>query len=195
MENPIQRAHRWDRKFLRLARYWACENSKDPSTKVGAVIVNQLNRVVGLGYNGFPGGVADLPERLNDRPTKYQFVVHAEANAILNATADVRGCTVYVWPLFTCNECAKLVIQAGIKRVVCPERSDEDTWRWGPSFESAQTMYREAGVQFDFIDWREPKRHIQTDVEPERRGHYDECAQCQDPNCGIYGCLRQPKQD
>lgn len=149
-----ERRAKWDRRYLRLAKHWAEENSKDPSTKVGAVIVNRFNRVVGLGYNGFPEGVRDTPERLNDRPTKYKFVVHAEANAILNAVADVRGCTIYIWPLFTCHECAKLIIQSGIRRVVCP---DQETTRWGDSFADATAMYQEAGVVFNFMDWREPK--------------------------------------
>lgn len=151
---PSTRRLKWDRRFLRLAKHWAEECSKDPSTKVGAVIVNKYRRVIGMGYNGFPEGVQDTPERLNDRPTKYKLVVHAEANAILNAVSDTRRSTIYIWPLFSCHECAKLVIQAGIRRVVAP---DDVNARWGESFETAKLLYREAGVIVDLIDWHEPK--------------------------------------
>lgn len=139
---------KWDRDYLALARWWADRKSKDPSTKVGAVLVNKRNSLIGLGYNGFPRGVEDSAKRLNDRPTKYQYVVHAEANAILSAVGETAGSTLYC-TLFSCNECAKLVIQAGIKRFVAPRPNME---RWADSHDVALTMYREAGVEVGWID-------------------------------------------
>lgn len=140
----------WDAFFLGLAKYGASA-SKDPSTKTGAVLVDAKRRVVGSGYNGFPRGVQDSDERLNDRPTKYKLVVHAEANAILNATADVSGATAYVWPWPPCASCAGLLIQAGIKRVMCPSPTEEQEKRWGPDFELMRQMFYEAGVTIEEV--------------------------------------------
>ena len=106
----------WHRRFIDLAMHVA-QWSKDPSTKVGAVIVDERYKVISLGYNGFPRWVDDLEERYNDRPTKYQFVVHAELNAILNATVPLDGMTLYT-TLSPCHECAKAIIQSGIIEVV-----------------------------------------------------------------------------
>lgn len=106
----------WDMRFLDLAMHVA-QWSKDPSTKVGAVIVNDQHQVLSLGYNGFPRGVEDRVSRYNDRETKLLFVAHAERNALDNAYVDVRGATLYT-SLCPCNECAKSIIQKGIKRVV-----------------------------------------------------------------------------
>lgn len=97
------------------------KRSKDPSTQVGACIVNKQKRIVGIGYNGLPTGISDdeFPWDKDGEylDTKYPYVVHAEPNAILNATTTLNDCILYV-TLFPCNECAKLVIQAGIKEVV-----------------------------------------------------------------------------
>ena len=110
----------WDDYFMGVAMLSALR-SKDPSTKVGACIVNTSRRIIGIGYNGFPHGINDdeFPwERDGEYlDTKYPYVVHAEANAILNATTSLVGATVYV-TLFPCNECAKLLIQSGIREVV-----------------------------------------------------------------------------
>lgn len=139
---------KWNLRFLELAKHIAGW-SKDPSTKVGAVIVNSDRQIVSLGYNGFPRGVDDTGERLNDRPTKYSMVAHAELNAILAATTSVKGTTVYVWPLPPCNECAKAIIQSGIKIVVSPKINND---RWGASNEIAKTMFEESGVTFIQVD-------------------------------------------
>lgn len=144
---------KWSIRFMRLADHVASW-SKDPSTKVGAVIVNPDRVVVGLGYNGFPRGVEDTPDRLDNRQLKYQLVVHAEANAILNATGSVRGCTLYVTPLFSCASCAKLIIQSGIAKIYAPLANNE---RWQSEYELAKQMYREAGVEWtEVIYEREP---------------------------------------
>lgn len=109
--------NKWDLRFMDLALHVA-DWSKDPSTRVGSVIVAPDRRIVSVGYNGFPRGVDDLDDRLNDRPTKYAFVAHAERNALDNADVNMRGCTLYV-TLQPCAECTKSIIQRGIKKVVC----------------------------------------------------------------------------
>lgn len=136
----------WDKKLVGLANYIGFEWSKDPSTKVGCVIADDNHIPLGVGYNGFPRGIEDTPERLNDRPTKYKLVVHAEVNAVLNATAPVRGATAYN-SLAPCSDCMKLMINAGIKRVVFPTPSDDELGRWGESFKLASEMAAEAGVE------------------------------------------------
>lgn len=132
----------WDDRFLALAEHVAGW-SKDPSTKVGAVIVSPDRRQITIGYNGFPQGIAD-DGRLLDREEKYALVVHAELNAILNAPTRPAGATLYVWPLAPCSACAAAIIQSGIKRVVClPARQD----RWAASNHTAFQMFGEAGVE------------------------------------------------
>lgn len=111
----------WDEYFMSLA-ILSSLRSKDPGTKVGACIVGDDHRIKATGYNGMPVGIDDhnIPwnrDADNHLETKYPYVCHAELNAILNATTSVNGCTLYV-TLFPCNECAKAVIQAGIKKVV-----------------------------------------------------------------------------
>lgn len=112
----------WDDYFMSVA-FLSAMRSKDPSTQVGACVVNQDKRIVGIGYNGFPRGCSDdeLPwsrEAENQLDTKYLYVCHAEMNAILNKnSADVKGCTIFV-ALFPCNDCAKIIIQSGISEVV-----------------------------------------------------------------------------
>lgn len=120
----------WDEYFMGIALL-SSKRSKDPSTQVGACIVNQYNKIVGIGYNGFPIGCDDenLPwdrEASNINDTKYPYVVHAEANAILNSTKDLHGSRIYV-ALFPCNECTKLIIQSGIKEIVYLSDKYRDT--------------------------------------------------------------------
>lgn len=135
----------WDNRFLKLAQHIA-QWSKDPSTKVGAVIVRPNRTIASVGYNGFPRGVND-DERLNDRPYKYAMTVHAEANAILSANERLDGCTLYVTPLSPCSSCASIIIQSGIKRVVAymPHQPEH----WADSFAIARTMLDEAGIEWE----------------------------------------------
>jgi dCMP deaminase len=135
---------RWDAKFLGLAVFMASW-SKDPSTKVGAVIADHRYRVLSLGYNGFPRGIADTEERLNDRPTKYSLIAHAERNALDQLEASAVGATIYA-TLFPCSECAKSIVQRGIRRVVT-QPFDADCPRWGESFRMTRAMFSEAGVE------------------------------------------------
>lgn len=110
----------WDDYFMGLA-VLSGKRSKDPSTQVGACIVTPQNRIASVGYNGFPMGCSDdefpWEREGSELSTKYPYVVHAELNAILNSKADLNNCTIYV-SLFPCNECAKAIIQSGIKKVV-----------------------------------------------------------------------------
>lgn len=135
----------WDDYFMGLAHLSAMR-SKDPSTQVGACIVNPEKRVVGIGYNGFPTGINDdeFPWETHDQYdlSKYAYVVHAELNAILNATQKLEGCTIYV-SLFPCNECAKAIIQSGIKRLVY----EDDKYANTPAVKASKKMLNAAGVK------------------------------------------------
>lgn len=136
--------------FVAIAQQVAAM-SKDPSTKVGALILGPGMEIRATGWNGFPRGVEDSQERLNDRPTKYRYVVHAEQNSIANAArsgVSTNGCDMLVTALHPCNECAKLIIQSGIKKVYAPLPADDE--RWADSFEVAATMFAEAGVVVEF---------------------------------------------
>lgn len=134
----------WDYKFLELA-FHITKWSKDPSTKVGAVLVDNKNRVVGMGYNGFPRGVSD-DERLLDREVKYSMVIHAEANAILNAIGSVEGTTIYS-TLKPCSNCTSLLINAGVGRFMYPAPTGEVAERFKTSFEIADRMIFEARIR------------------------------------------------
>jgi dCMP deaminase len=138
----MTREEKWDRRFLALAEHVA-QWSKDPSTQTGAVIVDPNNSVVSLGYNGFPRGVQDLSERLENRELKYKIIVHCERNALLFAKRDVAGCRLYTWPFMSCVPCASMVIQAGITKVIAPP---SDNPRWIEDFKLAQELFAEAGV-------------------------------------------------
>lgn len=135
----------WDEYFMSVAMLSAMR-SKDPNTQVGACIVNQDKKIVGTGYNGFPIGCSDdvLPWGRDGNPlqTKYPFVCHAELNAILNSISrDLRGCTLYV-VMFPCNECAKAIIQSGIKEVIFRDNKYPDS----DSVKASTMMLKQAGV-------------------------------------------------
>lgn len=146
--------NKWDQRYLKLA-YGIAQWSKDPSSKIGAVTVGAKGQVLSQGFNGFPRGLKDDYDRLNDRETKYKYVVHAEMNAIYNATyngTSLDGATLYVYGLPTCSECAKGIIQVGIKRVVMPA-SPGMPEKWKDSWLTSMSFFKEAGVDFDFIDF------------------------------------------
>ena len=141
----------WDTYFMGIAQL-SSKRSKDPKTQVGACIVNQDNKIVGIGYNGFPKGISDdeFPwnEQGNFLETKYPFVVHAEANAILNASQDLKECKLFV-TLFPCNECTKLIIQSGIKELIYISNKDE-----GKDFQIAsKKMLEKAQVKLRQMSW------------------------------------------
>ncbi len=110
----------WDEYFMGIA-YLSAMRSKDPSTQVGACIIDEDKKIIGIGYNGFPIGSNDDEMPWNKEgeflDTKYPYVVHAELNAILNSIKSLKNCTIYVTH-FPCNECAKAIVQSGIKKVV-----------------------------------------------------------------------------
>jgi dCMP deaminase len=140
----------WDRWHIGMVQYIATA-SKDPSTKVGALIIRSNRTPVSWGYNGFPRGVEDTPERLANRELKYKMVVHAEENSILNAHGlSLEGCVMY--SLFIpCSGCAKAIIQTGIKEVVCPAPTTDYLTRWGEDIAISKQMFEEAGVLFRIV--------------------------------------------
>ena len=131
----------WDSRFLRIAEEVSTW-SKDPSTKVGAVVVDNNNRIVSTGYNGFPQRVAD-DDRLNDRTAKYIRIVHAEINALLFANRPVTNCRIYTYPFLPCPRCAGPLIQAGINMVIAPKNTNE---RWAEDFKISREILAEAGL-------------------------------------------------
>jgi dCMP deaminase len=137
----------WTEYYMRH-QYLASEKSKDPSTKIGAVLVRGDN-IVSIGYNGFPRGINDSPDRLNNREEKYFYVVHAEANAILNAARNgiaTKGAILYTSGM-PCNECAKAIIQAGVQTVYLHKQYPSlSHGKWSKSVSKAEEMFHEAGV-------------------------------------------------
>lgn len=142
---------KWDLRFMDLAKHIAGW-SRDPSTKVGAVAVDSRKRLVASGFNGLSRRVEDSPERLHNRTTRYSLTVHAEINMLISAERSLRGCTVYLWPLPCCSQCASAPIQAGIARVVAPSPAPDLADRWGESIDLAVMALREAGVKVDILE-------------------------------------------
>ncbi|CAH3112728.1 unnamed protein product [Porites lobata] len=138
----------WDEYFMAVA-FLSAQRSKDPNSQVGACVVNGDRKIVGIGYNGMPNGCSDdeLPwERHgeDELETKYPYVCHAEMNAILNKNAaDIKGCSIYV-ALFPCNECTKLIIQAGIKEVIFYS----DKYHNQPICAAARKLLDMAGIKY-----------------------------------------------
>lgn len=141
----------WDTRFLTLAAHVASW-SKDPSTRTGAVIVDDSRRILAVGYNGFPRGMKDDPARYADRDFKYKHIVHCEINAILNCEHRPEGATLYTWPFGSCGDCAKVVAQSGIKRVVYPAMPKELAERWKESCDRARAIYEESGFEIKEIE-------------------------------------------
>ncbi len=139
-------ADKWDVRFLELAKHIS-EWSKDPSTKVGCVVVGEDREIRSTGFNGFPRGISDDMDRLTDREQKYPLICHAEENAIMHAARigiSLKGSTAFVtWP--PCSRCARSLIQAGVKEVVypAPENIPE---RWLDDFTTSNGMLNEAGI-------------------------------------------------
>jgi dCMP deaminase len=145
-EDDMKRADyiSWDEYFMGLALLSA-KRSKDPSTQVGASIVNAQNRIMSVGYNGMPCGCSDdeFPWEREGEDTKYLYVCHAELNAILNSGGrNLEGCRIYT-ALFPCNNCAKAIIQSGIKEVCYLSDKYSDK----PDFIAARRMFNAAGVR------------------------------------------------
>ena len=137
---------KWDNRFLQLAEHIS-KWSKDPSTKVGCVVVGPDREIRSTGFNGFPRGIDDSEERLTNRDLKYPLICHAEENAIMHAARiglSLKDCTAYVtWP--PCTRCARSLIQAGISEVVIPSGLEIPD-RWREDFDTSHGMLAEAGV-------------------------------------------------
>jgi dCMP deaminase len=137
----------WDTRFLLLARHIA-QWSKDPSTKVGCVVVGPDREIRSTGFNGFPRGIEDSVERLHDRERKYPLVCHAEENAIMHAArigVSLKGCVAYVtWP--PCTRCARSCVQAGLSELVYPAGM-EIPERWQEDFAISNRLLSEAGLR------------------------------------------------
>lgn len=138
----------WHKRFLSLAEHIATW-SKDPSSQIGAVIVDPHKRIISMGYNGFPAGVCD-DDRLHIREVKYKIVLHAEENAIIFAKRDLTGCVLYVSGLPPCSHCASLIIQSGIKEVYAWKQEIPE--RWKESVDLTLENFSQAGVQLQYID-------------------------------------------
>lgn len=152
----------WDEYFMGVAML-AAGRSKDPNTQVGACIVSPENIIISTGYNGMPKGCSDddFPWERTGEETKYPFVVHAELNAILNANGrDLRGSRLYV-ALFPCNECAKAIIQSGVKEVLYLS----DKYAATPATMASKRMMDAAGVKYTQI--RPRMKEITLDFTPE----------------------------
>ena len=138
---------KWDTRFLDLAQHIAGW-SKDPSTKVGCIVVGEDREIRSTGFNGFPRGIADDSDRLSNRELKYPLICHAEENAIMHAARiglSLKGCTAYVtWP--PCTRCARSLIQAGVVEVVYP-MDCEVPERWMADFDMSSSMMEEAGIK------------------------------------------------
>lgn len=140
---------KWDLRFIELAEFIG-QWSKDPSTQVGAVIVRPDKTIASVGYNGFPRGTDDGAHLYEEKEVKYARIVHAEINALISAqSADFKGCTVYVSPLYPCPQCAAALIQAGITRVVARLSNRPD---WKDRFAISKQLMREAGVEFVTVE-------------------------------------------
>lgn len=143
----------WHSRYLSLAKEVATW-SKDPSSKIGAIAVGNKGQVLAQGYNGFPRGISHAADRLNDRGVKYKYVVHAEMNLIYNATytgVSLDDSTVYVWGLPCCSECAKGLIQVGVRQVIMPEMTENTPQTWIDSFKFTAELFKEAKVDWMFI--------------------------------------------
>lgn len=141
------------RKFLKFIpdAEAARGRSKDRSTKVGAVVIDDDFNVRISGYNGMPRGVDDDVDARHERPLKYMWTAHAEENCVAQAArigVSLKGCTILLTSLFPCTTCSRLIIQAGIKRVIAPKVCDNT--RWDEQAAVALEMLREAGVEVEY---------------------------------------------
>ena len=147
---------KWDHRFLRLAREVASW-SKDPSTKVGAVLVSPDKLKVAIGYNGFPRDMADTPELYSNREEKYSRIIHGEKNAKNNAlrmgVMDLNGWTLYTWPFASCDRCFVEIADSGVQRFVAPKVPKELAERWEPILSKTRQYALEMGRTLEEVDF------------------------------------------
>lgn len=141
-----------DEYFL-LKAFVASLRSKDPSTQVGAAIAFPDGTPGATGYNGLPMGLTDDPAILNDRDLKLRLTLHAESNAIDFSRCDLRGCTLYVYPIPPCAQCAARIAQAGITRVVSLIPRGTVAERWKTDWENARHIYQRKGIMLESADF------------------------------------------
>jgi dCMP deaminase len=141
--------NKWDARFMALAQLLASW-SKDPSTGVGAVIVDEEQRVVSVGFNGFPRGCSDDAELLQDREERLRRTIHAEENALLFARSAVKGCTLYATH-HPCARCAAKIAQSGISRVVTRMPLGGFALRWAEDVNSTTEIFAESGITTTII--------------------------------------------
>ena len=147
----MKNLYNWHERYLRLADQVASW-SKDPSSQIGAVAVGEKGQVLSQGFNGFPRGIEDSKARLKDREQKYKYIVHGEMNCIYNATyngVSLDGSTMYISGLPMCSECAKGIIQVGVRHVVMWDKDYPE--KWIESFYNSKEMLKEAGVKYTFV--------------------------------------------
>lgn len=140
---------KWDYRFMDIAEEVA-KWSKDPSTKVGAVIVKD-RRIISYGFNGFSRYTSESPEDYEDRAKKYEQIIHAETNAILFAQTNCEGMTIYTTHP-PCSKCALLIIQSGITNVVSLDGGEDYKSRWKSEVDISLKLFSDAGVEFSILD-------------------------------------------
>ena len=151
MKGTLILSNKWNKRYLALAEQISTW-SKDPSRQIGCVAVGDKGQVLAQCYNGFPRGIEDSPEIYNNRELKYKYIVHAEMNTIFNASyngVSLDGATLYVHGLPCCSDCAKGIVQVGIKQIFMNKQDVPDTWQ--TSWDLSQSMFDAAGIKWDFI--------------------------------------------
>lgn len=146
--------NKWNLRFMKIADLEVAQWSKDRSSKVGSVIVKD-GEIVTTGFNGMPRGINDDIDERHERPEKYHWFIHSEANAIINAARQGKstlGCDLYVnW--FPCDACAGFIVQAGIKRVFCDKEPDLNNVKFGEGFKRAIQILNEGGVEIIYMNY------------------------------------------
>jgi dCMP deaminase len=138
-----------DKDYMKLAKFWGLLKSKDPSTKVGAVLVRPDNTIASLSYNGLPPLIKDTDERLSNRKFKLAVTNHAEDNALAFCNENKSGYTVYIWPCLPCPSCTSKIIRADLARVVCP---NQKITKGGMNLELSIELLKEARIRLDFYN-------------------------------------------
>lgn len=151
MQSKGEREMQWLKYFMTLAKN-VSEMSKDPSHKIGAVIVDQNKRIVSTGFNGFAKNIVDSDERLNDKDIKRKLTLHAEENAVSFAKRDLTGCDIYVYGYPPCTHCTSLLIQSGIKCIYYYNPTHKVSEHWKDDFELAETIANEVNIPYLELD-------------------------------------------
>lgn len=151
MKDTSTLSNKWDKRYMGIAREVSTW-SKDPSRQIGAVAVGEKGQILAQGYNGFPRGIKDSDERYSDREKKYKYVVHAEMNCIYNASwngVSLNNSIFYVYGLPVCSECAKGLIQVGVKKVVVQVPNQISIpINWLKHEKTTKELFREAGIEY-----------------------------------------------